>query len=388
MPTAGSRERIQQGMAGQDPEAYQEMLADVRAIAILGDELGYDAVAFTEHHFHIEGIEISNNPVLLDTYVALHTKRIRVGQLGIVLPAHNPLRVAEDIAMLDHISGGRAFAGFARGYQRRWVDTLAQQSHDIHVAPISKTRDRDLDELNRAAFEENFAIVKMAWTNPTFSFKGRFWTIPPANTPWPLQVTAQYGRGVENGMLTEIGIAPLPLQKPHPPIMQPFAVSERTVRWNAQNGIMPILAPINQPLEAELYEAYRTEANAAGNPLALGENIGVLRDIIIADTDEEAMALWHNSAAFAGAAWFKPFGFDALLPLPGETPRDITGPVMFDRGHIWVGTVETVRRLVEQTLERLPVQYVMAFTYNGLMPRPAIEKTLRLFKEEVMDKIR
>src|SRR5574338_532 len=78
--------------------------------------------------------EIEQNPVLLDLFVAMQTRQLRVGQLGIVLPADNPLRVAEDIAMLDHMSGGRACAGFARGYQRRWVDTLAQQLHGIHGA--------------------------------------------------------------------------------------------------------------------------------------------------------------------------------------------------------------------------------------------------------------
>ena len=72
--------------------------------------------------------------MLLDLYFAMQTKRIRVGQLGIVLPASNPIRVAEDIAMLDHMTGGRANAGFARGYQRRWVDVMAQQTHGIHGA--------------------------------------------------------------------------------------------------------------------------------------------------------------------------------------------------------------------------------------------------------------
>ena len=115
-------------MAGLRGDLYQRMLAELKEQAQLADELGYDSICFTEHHFHVEGFEISNNPVLLDLFVALNTKRIRVGQLGIVLPAQNPLRVAEDIAMLDHMSGGRANAGFARGYQRRWVDTMAQQT--------------------------------------------------------------------------------------------------------------------------------------------------------------------------------------------------------------------------------------------------------------------
>ncbi|HEY8768126.1 MAG TPA: LLM class flavin-dependent oxidoreductase [Dehalococcoidia bacterium] len=95
-------------MAGLREELYQRMLEELREQAQLADDLGYDSISFTEHHFHIEGFELSNNPVLLDLFVALNTKRIRVGQLGIVLPAQNPLRVAEDIAMLDHMSGGRA----------------------------------------------------------------------------------------------------------------------------------------------------------------------------------------------------------------------------------------------------------------------------------------
>src|SRR5260370_5977078 len=110
------------------------MLKELTELVKLADDLGYDSVSFTEHHFHIEGFELSNNPVLLDLYVALQTKRIRVGQLGIVLPAANPIRVAEDIAMLDQMTGGRACAGFSRGYQRRWGDVMAQQTHGIHRA--------------------------------------------------------------------------------------------------------------------------------------------------------------------------------------------------------------------------------------------------------------
>lgn len=386
LPSIGSRERMSAGMAGRDPGLYQEMLADIRELAIAADGLGYDAIAFTEHHFHIEGFEISNNPVLLDTFVAGHTKRIRVGQLGIVLPASSPLRVAEDIAMLDHISGGRAFAGFARGYQRRWVDTLAQQYHNVHAAP-SKDRDVEVDRVNRAAFEEFFDIVRLAWTQDTFSYKGKFWQVPPPNVPWDLESTRTMGRGVEDGIVREIGVVPKPLQQPHPPIMQPFSFSEPTIRWCARNGVQPILAPVNDELEAFLYGVYHEEANSAGRNLRPGEGIGVLRDVVVADTDEEAWALWRQSGAFVGAAWFAPFGFGVAVPRAGEDPRAITPEVMHERGLIWVGSPETVRRQVEQTLERLPVKYVMAWQYNGLMPRAAIAKSLRLFMDEVVAKV-
>jgi alkanesulfonate monooxygenase SsuD/methylene tetrahydromethanopterin reductase-like flavin-dependent oxidoreductase (luciferase family) len=386
LPSIGSRPRMEAGMAGRDPALYQEMLADLRELAVVADDLGYDAIAFTEHHFHIEGFEISNNPVLLDTYVALHTKRIRVGQLGIVLPASSPLRVAEDIAMLDHMSGGRAFAGFARGYQRRWVDTLAQQYHNVHAAP-SAQRDEEVDRVNRAAFEEFFEIVRLAWTRDTFSYQGQFWQVPPPDVPWDLDATRTMGRGAEGGIVREIGVVPKPLQQPHPPIMQPFSFSEPTIRWCARNGVQPILAPVNDGLESFLFDVYHDEAGKAGRNLAPGEGIGVLRDVIVADTDEEAWALWRNSGAYVGAAWFSPFGFGGAIPRPGEDRAAITPEVMHDRGLIWIGSPATVRRQVEQTLERLPLKYVMAWQYNGLMPREAIAKSLRLFADEVLAKV-
>jgi alkanesulfonate monooxygenase SsuD/methylene tetrahydromethanopterin reductase-like flavin-dependent oxidoreductase (luciferase family) len=224
-------------MAGMNPHFYQRMLRELTEQIKLGDELGYDSVSFTEHHFHIEGFELSNNPVLLDLYFAMQTKRIRVGQLGIVLPASNPIRVAEDIAMLDHMTGGRANAGFARGYQRRWVDVMAQQTHGIHGA-LPNQHD-EIDNANRLAFEENFRIVKKCWTEEMLTFDGKYWKVPAGPTPWTLDTTAKWGKGVKDGILTAVGVVPKPLQKPHPPLFQPFASSENTVRFCARKGITP-----------------------------------------------------------------------------------------------------------------------------------------------------
>ena len=69
----------------------------------LADDLGFWGAAFTEHHFHIEGMEVSNNPIMLDLYFGMQTKNIRMGQLANVIPLNNPIRVAEDMAMLDHM---------------------------------------------------------------------------------------------------------------------------------------------------------------------------------------------------------------------------------------------------------------------------------------------
>src|SRR6059036_1067185 len=210
LPSIGSRAEIERGMAGLRPELYQRMLTELSAQAQLADALGYDSISFTEHHFHVEGFELSNDPVLLDLFVGMQTTRVRVGQLGIVLPAENPIRVAERIAMLDHMTGGRANAGFARGYQRRWVDVMAQQTHGIHGA-LPHQHDA-VDEANRAAFEECFRIIKQAWTADLLSYEGRYWRVPPGATPWDLESTRRYGAGVVDGIVRAVGVVPKPLQ--------------------------------------------------------------------------------------------------------------------------------------------------------------------------------
>src|SRR5262249_35383144 len=224
------------------------MLGELLEQARLADDLAYDSISFTEHHFHVEGFELSNSPVLLDLFVGLQTKRIRVGQLGIVLPANNPIRVAEEIAMLDHMTGGRANAGFARGYQRRWVDVMAQQTHGIHGA-VPHEHDA-IDAANRAAFEECFRIIKRAWMEDLLAYEGRSGRMRPGRPPGDLAATRKGGAGIAEGVVRPVGVVPRPLQRPHPPIFQPFASSERSIRWCAEEGVTAVLPPLHPTLEA------------------------------------------------------------------------------------------------------------------------------------------
>ena len=381
LPSIGSRAEMEQGMAGLREDLYQRMLAELREQAQLADELGYDSISFTEHHFHVEGFEISNNPIMLDLFVALNTKRIRVGQLGIVLPAHNPLRVAEDIAMLDHMSGGRANAGFARGYQRRWVDVMAQQMHGIHGA--TPGQHDEIDQANRDAFEEHFQIIKRAWTEDMLEVSGKYWQIPPEGTPWNMEATKLWGKGVEDGIVRQIGVVPKPLQKPHPPLFQPFASSENTIRWCARENVTAILPPMYLGLQNQLYDIYQDEATKVGRKLAQGEGLGVLRDVIVADTDEEALEIWAHGPAFCGAAWFAPFGFDRVLREPGSDAPP-TPQQLLDNAMILVGTPDTVSRQMETLLQQTPVRWLFAWTYNGLVPHEKLMRSLALFSTKVL----
>ena len=319
-------------MAGMRADLYQQMLREVSEQCRLADELGYDSVSFTEHHFHIEGFEVSNNPVLLDLYIGMQTKRIRVGQLGIVLPASNPIRVAEDIAMLDHMTGGRACAGFARGYQRRWVDIMAQQTHGIHGA-LPHQHD-EIDAANRAAFEECFRIIKKCWTEEMLSFQGKFWKIPAGEHALAARDHGQVGQGrrerhPEGGRrgaeaAAEAAPADLPavrLVGELDPLVRrerrhrdPAAACTRRIETQPVRGLRLGIGPASS---ARAWACCATSSSPT--PTRRRGSCG------------------SNSATFAGDAWFVPFGFrrGMLDPKTGEAP---TPEEAIAKGYALVGT--------------------------------------------------
>jgi alkanesulfonate monooxygenase SsuD/methylene tetrahydromethanopterin reductase-like flavin-dependent oxidoreductase (luciferase family) len=414
LPSIGLHEEIENGMAGQNPVLYQRMLKELAEQARLADDTGYESIGFTEHHFHVEGYEISNNPVMLDLFIGLHTKRIKVGQLGIVLPAASPLRVAEDIAMLDHMTGGRAYVGFARGYQKRAVNVLGQQYH----VSASASDQSEVDRVNREAYEEFFRIIKLSWTHDVFSFRGKYWQIPPAEgIPWSHNATARVGKGQEeDGVVRRIGIAPRCLQKPYPRIYQPFSFSPETIRWCAHEDIMPIVLYTDLEKVKKLFKLYQDEAAAAGpnhdyvqpadahlsaspmispkwthaqggRKLAFGENIGLFRDCVVAATDEEAKALAAKANGYVWPEWFAPFGFNEALRRVGETgPLTIRGDFndLYERDFELVGSPDTVARKIERLQSELDCRYLLLWTYNGLIPHEKLMRSIDLFANKVM----
>ena len=179
LPSVGRKKDIEAGMAGKRTDLYQEMLFEITEQLQYADEHGYYGCGTTEHHFHVEGEEVSTNPVLLNVYFGSKTKNMKFGQLGNVLPSRNPINLAEDIAMMSQMNKGRAFAGFARGYQPRWVNVIGQK------AGLSDPAEgEDYEILKRELFEEHFEIIMKAWQHDVFEHKGKHWNIPTDNINW------------------------------------------------------------------------------------------------------------------------------------------------------------------------------------------------------------
>ena len=127
-PALGDEEEMgKRRPIGRDNEAYQNLLEGLVELCKAADDLGYWGITHVEHHMHSEGMEISPAPLLLNVYLGTFTKRLRHGQLGLVLPAHDPIRLAEEVAIADHMLRGRLFVGMARGYQARWQNILCQR---------------------------------------------------------------------------------------------------------------------------------------------------------------------------------------------------------------------------------------------------------------------
>ena len=154
---------VNDGSLAEVHAAAQEVLINQVRQGILAEKLGFQSFWLTEHHFQPEGAEMSPNPLFTQMAIAAQTKKIRLGQCANIVVWHHPVRIAEQIAQLDVISGGRVECGMGRGYQPRENETLGR--------PYGSTIQDQ--ERNRKSFEEAVAIIQKCWTETiVFAHRG------------------------------------------------------------------------------------------------------------------------------------------------------------------------------------------------------------------------
>ncbi len=304
----GRRYELEQGMAGQRPELYQRFLSEVKDYVRLADELGYAGYCQPEHHLQIEGFEVNNHPGMFSLFVGLHSKRMKAGIMGYTLPSHNPVRIAEEIATLDHMLQGRLFVGFTRGYQERWVDSFAAV-RGVGATTVDNAKARDeRDSLNREVFEESLQIIKKAWASDVFSHKGKHWEFPPNGGSAGHQAYAEFGKGMDaDGIVRQIGIAPRCLQSPHPQIYGGFAGSMRTVDFWAREGGKPIVLSGDLDFCETLWNRYADTAKKAEREVAREDVAAWGGFLMLVDDKQKAQALMAEHQWFWDK-WFIPFG--------------------------------------------------------------------------------
>ena len=391
LPSVGATPaQFERGFAGQNPNYYQRGLADCARLLQQVEALGFDFVAFSEHHFHLEGLEVSNNPVMLGTWAAMQTTRLRIGQMGNVLPARNPLLLAEDLAMLDHFSQGRMCAGFARGYQSRHVMTIGQKMNAAWTA----ANDPDFaehDRINRELFNEHYAIIRRAWSESLFRHRGAHWQLPPDGIAWDHPATRDLAPGMvdANDQLAQVGLAPQTLQDPSSiEVFIPFTMSPATIEWAAAEGITPVIfTPIEAHAQASV-DLYQRAAREAGRDLARGEGLGHFREIVVADTDAEAQAIMERGLGYVWTRWHDWFGFNEALRRPGEAGAIPNTPASVrERGYSICGSVDTVARQLEHMIEALDTRLIVPWIAAGPAPIDGLLKSNELLVEKVLPRI-
>lgn len=391
---------------GRDNDRFQAMLEEVRQLAVLADEAGFDVMATTEHHFHSEGYEASVAPLLLYTDLAARTKRIKFSPLGLVLPSWDPIRCAEEIAYLDHLTRGRIYAGFARGYQDRWVNVLGQHYH-VTAAPMDGGA---IDQHNRKVYEEVLAIMKKAWTQDSVTHDGEYYKIPfppEGIARWPVGPwTREYGAPGEvdeNGVVKRICVIPKPYQTPHPKLFQPFSVSESTIRYTAQNDITPWILVADPSQFERLCRVYQDVALGAGRSLGLGEGVGAFRAVHFGDTEAEAVALLRDTNYAGFKHYFGGFGFwEAMRTAEDEArfhiasrnllpEREWTVERMRTCKYALAGTVDQVKREIE-ALHRVggtgELEWFGWFFDQGFMPLDQAKRQMELFARHIIPEFR
>jgi len=342
-------------------ERLVEGMANAEDVAREMDALGYHTLWMAEHHFQREGYEVIPNLILMGTYLATQTRRLKFGCAFNVTPVWHPIRIAEDYAMADYLTKGRVVFGVGRGYQTREVETLGGPLLDA--------------EANAALYREQMEILFKAFERDSFSHRGRFYTIP-ADVDF---------RGYH---LQDVTLVPRPVNQPVE-IWQAVA-SGKSIPFMVEHGIKGMVTMNGDLVTRQIFHQFRDEAAKAGRDLRLGEDLCWGGGLYMANSVEEAIERvrpYHDERF----KWFAPFGFVRYADEHGRpwgTPGAPTGvPTLEDglRQKAWMlGTPDAViARLKDLEAEYPGLEHVMLHWAEG-MSAEEWKSQLRLFAREVM----
>jgi len=315
-----------------------EHYADRLALAEAYDQAGFHCYHIAEHHGTPLGL--ASSPLLFLSALSQRTSRLRFGPLVLPLPLYHPLRVYEEICMLDNLSCGRLELGVGRG-----------------ISPY-ETAFFGLDpEESAARFQESLAALLDAFGSDAMSFQGEYYQLDGV----PLTIR--------------------PMQKPHPPLWYGVLKPE-TAEWAAQMGMNIVCGhgPAAEAGEAiDRYQASQSQASRAVNPAPLW---GLMRQMVVAPSDaqaqevgERAFRAFHSSFTHLWRENGDPLG-DQLLP------DDFAAVQQY--GAALVGSPATVREVLREQLDQSGANYLVCRFNFGDLSRAEMMQSLALFRDEVM----
>ena len=328
----------------QSPSARssEEIYARGLELAQAAESLGYRNVWLGEHHFSTYGY--LSRPVQLATYIAAKTTRLRVGTAVIVVPLHHPLIIAEEIAMLDLLSGGRCDIGLGRGYQRYEFERFGLQ----------------LDSDGKR-WEESIDILLKTFEGKPFSYEGKLFKLPETST------------------------FPRPLQKPHPPIwvtaQSPYSI-EATVRrgFNVLTGGFGV--PIERLAEfGKIFERVVDDVKPTRRPL-----VGVQRAVYVTKNEADARdaaeeARWNMRVTLSLRNNYERVENGKAISVNGPSEPGIDE--LLERFLI-IGTPDTCIRQIKRIKEHVGITHFNCSFWFGDLEQKRVLQSMELFAREVM----
>jgi probable F420-dependent oxidoreductase len=312
------------------PQLYRETLDQ----AARAEELGFDSVWLSEHHFTSEGY-LPCLPAALGT-LAARTSRVRLGTAVLLAPLHHPLRLAEDLAVVDQLCGGRLDVGLAPGYKPGEFATLG--------VPKSERGSRT---------DETIEILKLAWRGEPFSYAGRHFRFD------------------------DVVVTPPPAQQPGPPIWvggSSMAAARRAARWGA--GFMP-----DSGAGPDVYDAYRTQLPAGAGAARVATN----RVLFAAGSKDKAWELCGEHLLYQFnmyRRWFSDAGDD------DAHGAELTDPGVLSREHYFVGTPDDILAAILDSEQRLGYEELVFWARPPGMSEQDSTASLELIARHVLPALR
>lgn len=304
-------------------DVYARSLERIRVM----DQTGYDAVWLAEHHF--SGYSVCPSVHLMAMHIAGMTENLRIGTAVTLAAFYHPLRIAEEVALLDVLSGGRVNWGAGRGFDPRELS--------VFDVPMEESTER---------FREAVEIVLAAWSDERLNFKGKF-------------------HNFEN-----VDILPKPCQKPHPPVWV-AASSEGAIDWAASKGYSILMDPHSAHGRiANKLEHYHKTLATAGHP-DVKRDIPIARLVAMAETDSEAEAV-----ARRGAEWTSKYIPKQALNMFRGDGKDIEPVDHYMDDVIIHGSPARVIDELARLKETIPLEYLLLSTLS--------DRTFELFTEKVL----
>ena len=305
------------------PQLYSETLDQ----AAYAEELGFSSVWLSEHHFSAEGYLPSLAAVL--GALAMRTSRVRLGTAVLLAPLHHPLRLAEDLAVVDQLSGGRLDVGIAPGYK----------PDEFAVLGVPKGE-------RGARTDETIEILKLAWGGERFSFAGKHFTFD------------------------DVIVAPPPVQPGGPPIWvggSSLAAARRAARYGL--CFMP-----DSGAGLEVYDAYRSA-------VAVPPRVATNRVLFAAESREKAWEICgpHFLYQFnAYRQWFSAAGDD------DSHGDELTDPSVLNPDHYFVGTPDDILAAITASRDRLGYEELVFWARPPGLPVEAATRSLELIARHVL----